>query len=90
MASAHAARRLIDMADAGTVIAIELLAAAQGRTPPPAASRPPPKRCAPAPPRGAASSTRPRPHPDQQAAIVIRSGAVIEAAGLDRLPALCA
>jgi hypothetical protein len=30
-------------------------------------------------------------HPDQQAATkLIRSGAVVEAAGLDRLPALCA
>src|SRR6185436_1082967 len=84
--SAHGARRLIDMADnAGTVIAIELLAAAQGcdfhrpliSSPPLEAVRTLLRREVPHLDEDRAL------HPDQQAATrLIRSGAVIEAAGL--------
>ncbi|CAN5324134.1 histidine ammonia-lyase [soil metagenome] len=92
--AAHGARRLMDMADnVGTVIAIELLAAAQGcdfhrplqSSPPLEAARALLRREVPHLDEDRAM------HPDQQAATrLIRSGAVIEAAGLDRLPALCA
>jgi histidine ammonia-lyase len=92
--AAHAARRLIDMADnAGTVIAIELLAAAQGcdfhR---PLASSPPLEAVRTLLRREVPHLDEDRAmHPDQQAATrLIRSGTVIEAAGLDRLPAICA
>jgi histidine ammonia-lyase len=90
--AAHAARRLMDMADnCGTVIAIELLVAAQGCD-----FHAPLKSS----PRLEAVRTLLRRdvphldedrslHPDQQAATrLIRSGAVVEAAG--PLPALCA
>jgi histidine ammonia-lyase len=89
--AAHAARRLMDMAaNCGTVIAIELLVAAQGCD-----FHAPLKSS----PRLEAVRTRLRRevphldedrslHPDQQAATrLIRSGAVVEAAG--QLPALC-
>jgi len=92
--AAHGARRLMDMADnLGAVIAIELLAAAQGcdfhhplqSSPPLEAVRVLLRREVPHLDEDRAM------HPDQQAAVrLIRSGAVIEAAGLDRLPALCA
>ena len=92
--AAHGARRLMDMADnASTVIAIELLAAAQGcdfhrplqSSPPLEAARTLLRREVPHLDDDRAM------HPDQQAATrLIRSGAVVEAAGLDRLPALCA
>ena len=90
--AAHGARRLLEMADnAGTVIAIELLAAAQG--------------CdfhAPLASSAGLEAVRAlvRRHvdhleddralyPDMQAATrLIRSGAVVEAAGASRLPAL--
>jgi histidine ammonia-lyase len=91
--AAHAARRLMDMADnAGTVIAIELLAAAQGcdfhR---PLASSPPLEAVRTLLRREVPHLDEDRAlHPDQQAATrLIRSRAVIEAAGIDRLPALC-
>jgi histidine ammonia-lyase len=92
--AAHGARRLMDMADnVGTVIAIELLAAAQGcdfhrplqSSPPLEAARTLLRNEVPHLDEDRAM------HPDQQAATkLIRSGAVVEAAGLDRLPALCA
>ena len=89
--AAHGARRLLEMADnAGTVIAIELLAAAQGcdfhRTARLEHRRS--KRCAPCVRRQVPHLDDDRAlHPDQQAATaMIRSGAVIEAAGPDRLP----
>ena len=92
--AAHGARRLMDMADnAGVVIAIELLAAVQGcdfhR---PLASSPPLEAV-----RALLRHEVPHLdedralHPDQQVATrLVRSRAVVEAAGLDRLPALCA
>jgi len=91
--AAHGARRLMDMADnAGTVIAIELLAAAQGcdfhR---PLASSPPLEAVRTLLRREVPHLDEDRAlHPDQQAATrLIRSRAIVEAAGLDRLPALC-
>ncbi|MCW5732626.1 MAG: histidine ammonia-lyase [Enhydrobacter sp.] len=92
--AAHGARRLMDMADnAGTVIAIELLAAAQGcdfhR---PLASSPPLEAVRTLLRREVPHLEEDRAlHPDQQAATrMIRSRVVVEAAGLDRLPTLCA
>jgi histidine ammonia-lyase len=92
--AAHGARRLIDMADnLGTVIAIELLAAAQGcdfhR---PLASSPPLEAVRTLLRQEVPHLDEDRAlHPDQQAATrLIRSGAIVEAAGLHRLPALCA
>jgi histidine ammonia-lyase len=92
--AAHAARRLIDMADnAGVVIGIELLVGAQGcdfhhplqSSPPLEAVRALLRREVPHLDEDRAL------HPDQQAATrLIRSGAVIDAAGPDRLPALSA
>ena len=83
----------MDMADnAGTVIAIELLAAAQGcdfhR---PLASSPPLEAVRTLLRREVPHLDEDRAlHPDQQAAArLIRGRAVVEAAGLDRLPALC-
>jgi histidine ammonia-lyase len=91
--AAHGARRLMDMADnAGTVIAIELLAAAQGcdfhR---PLASSPPLEAVRTLLRHEVPHLDEDRAlHPDQQAASrLIRGRAVVEAAGLDRLPALC-
>src|SRR4029079_11867465 len=90
--AAHAARRLLDMVDnAGTVNAIELLIAAQG------CDFHAPLKSSPALEAVRAALRREVPHldedralhPDQQAATrLIRSGAVIEAAGPDRLPSL--
>jgi len=90
--AAHAARRLMDMADnCGTVIGIELLVAAQGcdfhgtlkSSPRLEAVRTLLRREVPHLDEDRAQ------HPDQQAATrLIRSGAVAEAAG--QLPSLCA
>jgi len=90
--AAHAARRLMDMADnCGTVIAIELLVAAQGcdfhgtlkSSPPLEAVRALLRREVPHLDEDRSL------HPDQQAATrLIRSGAVAQAAG--HLPFLCA
>jgi histidine ammonia-lyase len=90
--AAHAARRLMDMADnCGTVIGIELLVAAQGcdfhaplkSSPPLEAVRTRLRREVPHLDEDRSL------HPDQQAATrLVRSGAVVEAAG--SLPSLCA
>lgn len=91
--AAHAARRLLPMAEnVAAVVAIELLAAAQGcdfhR---PLASSPPLERV-----RRAVREVVPHLDddrhlaPDIQAAIkLVRTGAVVEAAGPDHLPTLC-
>jgi histidine ammonia-lyase len=91
--AAHAARRLIEMADnCGTVIAIELLVACQG------CDFHAPLRSSPSLEAVRAVLRREVPHldedrslhPDQQAATrMIRDGAVVEAAGRS-LPSLCA
>jgi histidine ammonia-lyase len=91
--AAHAARRLIEMADnCGTVIAIELLVAGQG------CDFHAPLRSSPSLEAVRAVLRREVPHldedrslhPDQQAATrMIRDGAVVEAAGRS-LPSLCA
>jgi histidine ammonia-lyase len=91
--AAHAARRLIEMADnCGTVIAIELLVACQG------CDFHAPLRSSPSLEAVRAVLRREVPHldedrslhPDQQAATrMIRDGAVVQAAGRS-LPSLCA
>jgi len=90
--AAHAARRLPPMAEnAAAVVAIELLAAAQGCDfLAPLASSPPLERV-----RALVRSVVPTLeddrylHPDIEAAIrLVRSGAVVEAAGLELLPTL--
>jgi histidine ammonia-lyase len=88
--AAHAARRLMDMADnCGTVIAIELLAAAQGCDfHAPLASSAPLEAVRALVRRHVAHLDHDRAlYPDQQAAAgLVRSGAVIEAAGEKQLP----
>jgi histidine ammonia-lyase len=90
--AAHGARRLLDMADnAGTVIGIELLAAAQGcdfHAPLASSARLEAVRGLVR--RHVAHLDNDRAlHPDLQAATaLVRSGAVIDAAGHDRLPTL--
>jgi len=90
--AAHAARRLIDMVDnAGTVIAIELLVAAQGCDfHAPLQSSPPLEAVRAVLRREVPHLDEDRSlHPDQQAATrLVRSGAVVAAAG--NLPSLCA
>jgi len=90
--AAHAARRLIDMVDnAGTVIAIELLVAAQGCDfHAPLRSSPPLEAVRAVLRREVPHLDEDRSlHPDQQAATrLVRSGAVVAAAG--NLPSLCA
>ena len=90
--AAHAARRLPPMAEnAAAVVAIELLAAAQGCDfLAPLASSPPLERV-----RALVRSVVPTLeddrylHPDIEAAIqLVRSGAVVEAAGSELLPTL--
>ena len=90
--AAHAARRLIDMVDnAGTVIAIELLVAAQG------CDFHAPLKSSPALEAVRAALRREVPHLDEDRALhadqqiatrLVRSGAVTAAAGRD-LPSLC-
>ena len=88
--AAHAARRLIDMVDnAGTVIAIELLVAAQGCDfHAPLRSSPPLEAVRAVLRREVPHLDEDRSlHPDQQAAArLVRSGAVVDAAGRERLP----
>ena len=92
--AAHGARRLLEMADnAGTVIAIELLAAGQGcdfHAPLASSTRLEGVRALVR--RHVAHLEDDRAlHPDLQAATaMIKSGAVIEAAGPDRLPTISA
>jgi len=90
--AAHAARRLIDMVDnAGTVIAIELLVAAQGCDfHAPLRSSPPLEAVRAVLRREVPHLDEDRSlHPDQQAATrLVRSGTVVAAAG--NLPSLCA
>ncbi|MBX9579759.1 MAG: histidine ammonia-lyase, partial [Gemmataceae bacterium] len=91
--AAHAARRLVPMAEnAAAVVAIELLTAAQGCDfHAPLLSSPPLERV-----RAALREVVPHLtddrhlHPDIEAALqLVRSGAVIDAAGPDLLPTLC-